>query len=98
MTTITGNVHNPATKQHETEGVVELLHATNARQCLYSAPIDENGLYSMSGIDAGSYLLFCSVWSDDKKYCWEIPVTLKDEETKVHIDLLADTAQPFEQL
>jgi hypothetical protein len=98
MTTISGNVHNPATRGHETEGVVELLHPTNSRQCLYSAAINEHGAYSMHGIDAGSYLLFCSVWAADKQYFWEIPLTVKADESKVHIDLLADTAQTLDQI
>jgi hypothetical protein len=65
MITISGNVHNPVTNAHETEGVVELLEPTNSRQSLYSAAINEHGAYKMPGIDAGYYLLFCSVWAAD---------------------------------
>ncbi len=98
MTSISGNVHNPITSAHETEGVVELLHPTNSRQCLYSSTINEEGAYNLPGIDGGSYLLFCSVWAADKKYYWEIPLTLKDDESKIHIDLLANTAQTFDEI
>ncbi len=98
MITISGNVHNPLTSGHETEGVVELLQPTNSRQCLYSAAINEHGAYKMPGVNAGSYLLFCSVWADDKKYYWEIPLTVESNESRVHIDLLADTAQTFDQI
>ncbi len=98
MITIQGNVHNPTTNAHETEGVVELLDPASSRQRLYSAQINENGAYDLRGIDAGSYMLFCSVWGADKRYYWEIPLTLKDDETKIHIDLLADTAQTWDQI
>jgi len=82
----------------KTEGIVELLNPASARQRLYSANIDKDGAYDLQGIDAGSYLLFCSVWGADKRYYWEIPLTLKDDETKIHIDLLADTAQTMDQI
>ena len=93
MSTITGNVHNPATNAHETEGLVELLNPESSRQRLYSAEVDQAGHYNLQGIDEGSYLLFCSVWGADTKYYWEIPVTIKDDQTNININLLADTAQ-----
>jgi len=98
MTTISGNVHNPTTGRHETEGAVELLDPINSRQCLFSAAINEHGAYSMQGVDGGSYVLFCSVWAAGKQYHWEIPLTLKDAENHVHIDLLANTAQTLDQI
>jgi len=98
MITISGNVTNPVTSKHETEGVVELLHPTNSRECLYSAVINGDGFYNLEEIDAGSYLLFCSVWAGDTKYYWEIPLKLKDDESKIHLDLLADTAQTLDQI
>ena len=95
MSMITGNVNNPVTKAHETEGSVELLDPASSRQRLYTAEVGQGGAYKFEGVDSGSYLLFCSVWGGDTRYYWEIPVTIGDEST-IHLDLLADTAQTLQ--
>lgn len=92
MTTITGHVHNPESNGPSSEILVELLSPTNSRARLYSTEADQSGKYNLAGVDSGSYLLFCAIWGTDTRYYWEIPVTIK-QETSMHIDLLADTAQ-----
>ncbi|MBX9724447.1 MAG: hypothetical protein K2X81_23760 [Candidatus Obscuribacterales bacterium] len=95
MSRIIGNVHNPEPNPYGSDVFVELLDPESSRRRLYSSKVNLEGAYDLDGVNAGSYLLFCSAWGTDTRYYWEIPVTLGLDES-IKINLLADAAQTLQ--